>query len=411
MEGWKRRKVLWIFLLSIFVGLGFLGKEGVAALQTKPAPQIFHYVALGDSLTVGFEPGMTVHTDPYGFVDRVYEQALYRGRAGVQNDGIIGLTSSGLKNLLQAVNEQKRAEPAAIQPGLPDPRVNEIFSDLTKMKEDIRQADLITITIGGNDFLNLAMKAQRMTTQEMQSLAADRLEAYGQNLNSILSAIYQLNPTAKVAIADQYQPYPLMDPTLYKTLEGIKDQFSTKLDQTITSFQKGKQRVYAVHLAPDFVGNEVKYTHIAEWDVHPNQLGYEKMAEKFSEVIWGNYKVPKVNAGQMGFIVNGKDVSTECPIIVIHDHAYASIRGVTESLDGKVAWQAKTQSVLISYNGKQEKVKIHSDQMNVGDKRLHLVGPVEIVHSKVYVPVRSIAAGLGLDVNFRTKRNILYLNP
>jgi lysophospholipase L1-like esterase len=411
MKGWKKGRIIGILLLTIIVGLGFLGEKGLAALQAKKDPKIFHYVALGDSLTVGYEPGMTAQSVPYGFVDRVYEQALYLGRADVHNDGIIGLTSLGLKNLLQSVNEQKSAEPAAIQPGLADPRVNEMFSDLTKWKRDIQHADLITITIGGNDFLNLVTKAQGMTAQEIQSLASVQLESYSHNLNDILSTIYQLNPTVKVAVADQYQPYPLIDPAMYKTLEEIKDQLSTRLDQTTAHFQQKKQQIYAVHLASLFVGNELKYTHIAEWDVHPNQLGYEKMAENFSKAIWGIYKTPHASTGQMGFIVNGKDVSDHSPILLIHDHAYASIREVIESLGGKVAWQAKTKSALISYNGTQEKVKANSDQMTISQKNVNLTGPVEMVHSKVYVPVRSIADGLGLDVNFREKRNTLFINP
>ena len=40
--------------------------------------------------------GMIGKSVPYGYVDRVYEQALYHGRAELQNYGILGLKSPGI---------------------------------------------------------------------------------------------------------------------------------------------------------------------------------------------------------------------------------------------------------------------------------------------------------------------------
>jgi hypothetical protein len=39
------------------------------------------YLVLGDSLAIGFEPGMTSDMVPYGYTDRLFEQALIHGRA------------------------------------------------------------------------------------------------------------------------------------------------------------------------------------------------------------------------------------------------------------------------------------------------------------------------------------------
>ena len=66
----------------------------------------FYYVALGDSISVGYEPGMTETSIPYGYVDRLYEQALFHHRTEVQNYGILGITSKGLSQYVEAVINQ-----------------------------------------------------------------------------------------------------------------------------------------------------------------------------------------------------------------------------------------------------------------------------------------------------------------
>lgn len=77
----------------------------LTGMDSITPPQTYHYVALGDSLTVGYEWGNEV---PYGFVDRLHEQALYKGRAKTTNYGIVGLTSTGLKNQLDSYQAKSR---------------------------------------------------------------------------------------------------------------------------------------------------------------------------------------------------------------------------------------------------------------------------------------------------------------
>lgn len=73
------------------------------------------------------------------------------GRTQVDNFGIAGLKTSGLKNFTDAVNEGETLTADAIQPNLPDPRAGQIGANTASIRESIAQANLVAMTIGGND--------------------------------------------------------------------------------------------------------------------------------------------------------------------------------------------------------------------------------------------------------------------
>ncbi|MDF2815605.1 MAG: copper amine oxidase [Paenibacillus sp.] len=118
-----------ILLMSIAIPVS----ADTATVTSKQTASI-KYVALGDSLTLGYEPDMDMTVMPYGFVDRVYEQSLFHGRATMINYGLGGLTSNGLKLMLQAVASGKKVTTADIQPGLPDFRADEMLAGHAQIK-------------------------------------------------------------------------------------------------------------------------------------------------------------------------------------------------------------------------------------------------------------------------------------
>jgi len=162
-----------------------------------------------------------------------------------------------------------------------------------KMKADIEQAQLITITIGGNDFRELPQLVQKMSQEEMLQMIAKGIEDYGQNITAVLNRIYELNPQAQVVIADQYQPVPPLDPTTYKNLNLAAEMFANKLDVVVEEFKKEDRNIAVAQMADRFRGKEAIMTHILDLDIHPNQLGYEEMAKGFAQVIWGKTDIAK----------------------------------------------------------------------------------------------------------------------
>lgn len=80
-----------LLLLSalISVGAGTANAADTTAIQDS-GQDVFRIVALGDSITAGYEPGMTdVNTKPYGYAERLLEQGWYHGRSALTNYGIL----------------------------------------------------------------------------------------------------------------------------------------------------------------------------------------------------------------------------------------------------------------------------------------------------------------------------------
>src|SRR5690606_4716111 len=96
---------LWVICFLAFACMMPAAASSAAPDESQPSP--LRLVVLGDSLAIGYEPGMTASSIPYGYSDRLYEQSLLRGRATMVNYGLGGLSSAGLRTLLQAVYEGK----------------------------------------------------------------------------------------------------------------------------------------------------------------------------------------------------------------------------------------------------------------------------------------------------------------
>ena len=103
---WKKRLAAMTGTLTLTAVL--IGPGVAPAYADEVTDQnTYRIVTLGDSLTVGYEPGMDMNSKPYGFVDRLYEQGLFHGRTEVTNLGIGGLKTDGLKHYIQAVVDER----------------------------------------------------------------------------------------------------------------------------------------------------------------------------------------------------------------------------------------------------------------------------------------------------------------
>lgn len=132
-------------------------------------------MSLGDSLSVGYEPGKQRY---YGFTHRLFEQALLYGRVEFKNYGINGLTSSGMRTLLESVMADKQVLSTNIQKNFSDGRADTLLSQIGQVKKDLQQAKLITITIGGNDFISLLSDVQSASEEELSRTIEQRLNTY-----------------------------------------------------------------------------------------------------------------------------------------------------------------------------------------------------------------------------------------
>ncbi|CAM2916206.1 copper amine oxidase [Paenibacillus taichungensis] len=388
-----------------------LQKDAVAVTKD------FRLVTLGDSITVGYEPNLKEL--PYGYVERLQEQGLLHGRTQVDNYGIAGLKSSGLKNFADAIKEGKALTSEAIQPSLPDPRAAQVGANIAAIRESVAGANLVAITIGGNDVSELLGSADKLSDAELEAKVKELLSSYTANVSAVINDIHEINPNAKIVIADQYQPMPeVAGKALYAKLMEASQGFTATIDGIATEFSAKGIDVKVAHVAKEFVGGEGTMTHmIKDRDFHPNQFGYEAIAQVFAETIWGDYtKLTAPAAGQpMNIIVSGKTLDTPYKPINRNGKNFVAIQDIVNAVGATTVWDNKTSTATITYGDRKVAVKIGATAVQVNGASVAVDTPAFLskvgTESKTYVPLAMVAEGLGFDVQYVAKLKTVFVNP
>ncbi|MBL0388389.1 hypothetical protein JJB07_17425 [Tumebacillus sp. ITR2] len=395
---------------------GLIGTGAATADVTYTSKLPHHFVALGDSLTLGLEPGVDYSmNEPYGFVDRLYEDSLYTGRTYVKNYGVAGLNSTGLVKYLDALKQNKNTTPNEIQADLPEsPRTDQLFSQIEESRQELAVADLITVTIGANDFApDFAAFVQAGADDDVKAKTNDVLDTLSTNLRSALATLHELAPHAQVVIADGYVPYFTDgDQATYDRLQQVSEDTTTTLDEIADSMKSDTFPIKVAHVSEKFNGHERDYTHLAENDVHPNQAGYEAMADAFAQAIWGGrYRITEQRQ-PINVIVKGKEFHNDYEVTMINDRAYLPLREFAEAVGAEVGWDEENQAAIISMGESNVKFSIGSDTLLVNGEEVKIDAPVHLLYdgTKTYVPLRAISQGLGFDVEYISNSNTAYIN-
>lgn len=292
------RKRMLAVLLSIVIVLGMLPVTASAGEGENTV-----YLALGDSITTGYAPD--------GKVDRPFADQV----AAAQGYELTNLAADGetSTSLLAELKEADGEELAAVN-----------------------SADLITITIGGNDLMGalyayLAEKwnndqghaESKMTAEEIQDMlinldladlenlrtlvgyldgfalstqAKTALNDFTANLTAIIGAIKQVNPDAAILVANQYNPYYYLSKStegtpFADTASTISSAFETGLTFLNNAISNGASSagyqvvdVYtAFKTAADSGTNPCNPSYTLPMtitlDFHPNQTGHNLIAK------------------------------------------------------------------------------------------------------------------------------------
>jgi len=404
-----------VLMSSMLLGAASAAPDEQAVSGKGP----YRIVALGDSLTVGYEPGKSETERPYGFVDRLQEQGLLHGNTSTVNVGIAGLKSGGLQNFVEAVKKGQAITADEIQPNLIDPRTPQIGAAAAQTKTELTAADAITITIGGNDMSELLNTAGKLSETELQTRVEQLFKLYTDSMGVVVADLHELNPDVLIVVADQYQPMPeIADSALYPKLEKVAESFTGVIDKMAADFGTQGINVKVAHVAKEFIGGEGTMTHIIkDRDIHPNQLGYEAMAKVFSEVIWGSYtKLAVHEAGTpMGIFVQGKELNTPYKPVIRQNLNFVAIKDIVDAIGATSKWDNKTSSATITHDGHTVVITIGSKSVKVDGKAV----PVDAAaflnkvgkESKTYVPLAALAQGLGFDVQYVAKLRTAFINP
>lgn len=407
---WKKS---WIALACTTLALPVFGLTGVR--DTFAAGETYKIVSFGDSITAGYEPERTP-AEYYGFVPRLAEQARFHGRSEVDNYGISGLDSLGLEHYVEAVRSGTNTTADAVQAGLRDPNAAVFASEVAKVRADVAEADLITITIGGNDLLPLIRSGE--VPQDLTAQVEALLKSYAANLGGALSDLREINPNARIVVADQYQPVPALKAgAQYATLNQAAAAYTSTLDQVIAAQNAEGGHVEAVNVVSLFAGRETQMTHIMRGDIHPNQVGYEAIAKTFAEKIWGEYRAlnAAVPSSTVAVVVSGKELNTPFKPVLKNSTTFVVLRDITDALGAELKWDSKTSTANIHIDGQSVSIPIGQKSIMVNGKAMAVQVPAftQKVNGqlKTYVPLAVLADGLGFDVQYTSRLRTVFVNP
>ncbi|WP_454192573.1 stalk domain-containing protein [Paenibacillus sp. Marseille-Q7038] len=402
------------------IAIGLLVGTGQLSAQAQEITKEYRIVTLGDSITVGYEPGLEdVKANPYGYVERLEEQALLHGRTKVSNYGIAGLKTSGLLQFTEAISKGEKKSSEAIQPALADPRVEDFTDRIKQIQTEVTEADVIAITIGGNDVSELLVTGESLTDAQLNERVKELLSRYSQQVTSSVNYLHALNEDALFVISDQYQPLPKVgNEALYNKLTGAAALFTDTIDTVASQLNEQGVQIKVAHVAKEFVGGEGTMTHmIRHRDFHPNQYGYEAIAEVFANVIWGDYvKLQTPDREEpMNIFVSGKQLATPYKPVLKNKQNYIAIQDIVEAVSAESKWDNQTKSTKITYGTKTVEIKMGSKTVLVNDQSIPVATPAFLQkvgkESKTYVPLAFVAENLGFDVQYQSKLKTVFINP
>lgn len=211
----------------------------------------FHYVALGDSLTEGV--GDT--TGQGGFVPLLAQSLTndYGYEVDYQNFGISGNTSNQILKRMKEKQELKLA---------------------------LQEANLLTITVGGNDLRKVIIK--NIANLKLSTFDKPAKE-YGKRLESIIQVARKDNPSLPIYVVGIYNPFFLSLPELTE-MQVIVDKWNTTTEETVAKYEnvyfvgindllyRGLEGEAGISQLNQSQSNNLLFE---EDQFHPNNTGYE----------------------------------------------------------------------------------------------------------------------------------------
>lgn len=236
-----------------------------------------HFVAVGDSLTEGIGD----ETKRGGYVPLVADALQQKyDLSSVERDNY-GVSGERSDQILKRVKKD------------------------TDLRNSLASADFITMTVGGNDLFQAFQK--NLTAKTAKQF--DRpIKKYGEQVTDILTEMRELNSKAPIYVVGIYNPYFLNFPDI-KAMQTVVDNWNDET-QSITKeasncffvpvndlLYKGIQTKDSEQ-TNESSSSEVKNNALYDEDnFHPNNLGYQLMANAIQEKIVDTNKLWLIKEG------------------------------------------------------------------------------------------------------------------
>lgn len=208
--------------------------------------QPFNIVSVGDSLTQGVGDS----TNRGGYVPYLKEYLEMEK----------GITESKIVNY-----------------GVRGNRTSQLIRKLktTEVKDSLKTADLVLITIGGNDVMKVVR--ENFSTLELELFETEKKQ-FEKNIRTIIESIREVNAWSTVVLIGLYNPF-------YEWFPDVEEMDIIMQDWNLTSrtILTDYDRAYFVDIADIFRESEENLLYTDYF--HPNDLGYEKIAVRIYETL------------------------------------------------------------------------------------------------------------------------------
>lgn len=210
------------------------------------AKDSLQYLVLGDSVArgIGSDPSA-----PHGYSSLVVKglHEMERIPLKLSNQGVSGQTSQRLLSSLYRADIRKQ----------------------------VVQADLISLTIGGNDLLKEALQTNNPVSALSEFPTIQ--EQYYHNLDKILNEIRELNPNAPILLTSLYNPISPDEPYY-----GLSDKLLRQWNRGMKTIASHYRLTHVVDVAHRLRNTD------GDWlsdEIHPNERGYRLIADGILEDI------------------------------------------------------------------------------------------------------------------------------
>ena len=162
----------------------------------------------------------------------------------------------------------------------------------TSADYDIKNADIIIISIGGNDILHSkeeiisAIKEAFLHggdyfPENINSIYAD----FEANLTGIFTKLHSVNQDASIIIQTLYNPALSQEYRISLIDAGkLIDKYITRLNESIISVSSNFDNVFVFDIADEMNGDKNNFYNLqTDFDIHPTKQGHSSLARLFTQ--------------------------------------------------------------------------------------------------------------------------------
>lgn len=261
------KKKWWLLLLAIILvvvgGCWYIRQQSANGVAHFTQPRLVqkktvHLVAVGDSLTYG--QGDEKKDGGYvGIIKAKIEKRYQHTTVKTKNYGVSGDRSD---QILARLNSQ------------------------SEMRKDLRHADIITMTVGGNDLMQNLEKDLLNSPKTVDKDVNQAQQTYIKSLNKLLTAVRKQNPHAPIFVMSIYNPVY----TYFPNVDTINNSIS-KWNQTTKKVTQNYRQIYFVDI-----------NHLMSWGQYKTPAQRQQLVQKEQQANQG-----KVTQRQVINIMSNKD--------------------------------------------------------------------------------------------------------